>query len=75
METPQTPPQDPTPEPQPQEPDPRPVQELGLEALVDRVNARTEGNRHDYLTRGDVAQVVEATLAELGARGVVVLER
>lgn len=32
------------------------------EELIERVTQATAGNRHDYLTRGDVAQIVDATL-------------
>ena len=38
-----------------------------LQDLIDRVTARTEGTRGDPLTRDEVAQVVEATLAEQAA--------
>ena len=34
--------------------------------LIDRVTARTKGTHGDPLTREEVAQVVEATLKELG---------
>jgi hypothetical protein len=39
---------------------------LSREELIDRVNDATSGNRHDYLTREDVAQIVNSTLEELG---------
>jgi hypothetical protein len=35
---------------------------MDREELIDRVNELTSGNRHDYLTRGDVSQIVDATL-------------
>jgi hypothetical protein len=40
---------------------------MDREELIDRVNEATSGNRHDYLTRGDVAQIVDATLSVLGS--------
>ena len=43
--------------------------DLTLDELVAAVAARTAGNRHDYLTVGDVEQVVTATLLELEAAG------
>lgn len=33
--------------------------------LIDRVTELTHGNRHDYITRGDVSQIVDATLQAL----------
>ena len=38
------------------------------EDLIDRVNDLTSGNRHDYLTRGDVAQIVDATMQVLSEK-------
>jgi hypothetical protein len=35
--------------------------------LIDRVTAKTKGTAGDPLTREEVAQVVDRTLAELGA--------
>ena len=52
-----------------------PVQELDIEALVDRVTERTKGTAGDPLSRAEVEQVVRMTLVELGGDGVLVLER
>jgi len=38
------------------------------EDLIDRVTELTSGNRHDYLTRGDVAQIVDATMQALSEK-------
>jgi hypothetical protein len=65
METPETPPQE-------QGPGDRGAH---FNDIVDRVTARTKGTAGDPLSRAEVEQVVAATLEELGARGVVVLER
>jgi hypothetical protein len=35
---------------------------MDREELIDRVNEMTSGNRHDYLTRKDVGQIVDATI-------------
>jgi len=40
---------------------------MDREALIDRVTERTRGTAGDPLTRDEVAQVVNATLDELGA--------
>jgi hypothetical protein len=41
------------------------MEQLDVEALVDRVTARTKGTAGDPLTREEVAHVVRATLNEL----------
>lgn len=38
---------------------------MDRDQLIDRVTEMTEGNRHDYLTRGDVSQIIDATLQVL----------
>jgi hypothetical protein len=38
---------------------------MDREELIDSVTELTSGNRHDYLTRGDVAQIVDATIQAL----------
>ena len=45
------------------------MSEITLAELVDKVAERTAGSARDYLTRRDVAQIVEATLLELEAAG------
>lgn len=40
--------------------------EMDREELINRVNDMTAGNRHDYLTRKDVEQIVDATLVAQG---------
>ena len=45
------------------------MSEITLAELVDAVAARTHGTRGDPLARGEVEQIVEATLLELEAAG------
>ena len=76
METPETPtPTDPQPAPTPDPgapgpggpAEPQPVEGAGnLGALVSAVTERTQGTAGDPLSRGEVEQVVRATLDELG---------
>lgn len=40
--------------------------EMDREDLINKVNDMTSGNRHDYLTRKDVEQIVDATLVAQG---------
>lgn len=35
---------------------------MDRDELIDRVTELTSGNRNDYLTRGDVSQIIDATL-------------
>ncbi len=36
---------------------------MDREKLIEQVNEQTSGNRHDYLTKDDVTQIVDAVLA------------